>query len=117
MDLKTLYHNPDEFSDEELAKIRSTIRAQQRMPWFCAAFSSLGFYATYNSLYRRVPRGSVVALAAVAGWSIGCLGASSFGTLLHGHGYDQDILRAFEQRQLQLALNISGRGSMHVSSH
>ena len=118
MDLKTLYYNPDEFTDAELAQIRAQIRNQQRVPYLCAASSAFTFLAINHQTLRAsgwALRGYLAA-ATIAGLVVGRYGAAMHGTVLRNHGYEHDILDAFDRRHVNVSMALAGHGgSRHIN--
>lgn len=65
MDLKTLFHNPDELTDGELAILRDKMRISKSLPWVSAF---IGGFCTYYIERNILRRGySFVRIFAVAG--------------------------------------------------
>ena len=70
-DLKTLFHNPDSLTDEELKQLRTKLRCQMATPYLSAAFTGALFYVCSNTFFytgflpmrQQIPRVGVVALA------------------------------------------------------
>ena len=120
-DLKTLFHNPDSLSDEELKQLRTKLRVQMATPYISAAFSgafyhvcSSQFYAaTHSSLRQTLPRVGVVALA---GFMFGGLAASQMDRSVLKRPVDTDILHAFEERYIKSSLNVAGYNNNYISS-
>ena len=72
MDLKVLFHNPEQLSDDELMLAREKIRFQRSMPWLAAVFGGFSVYVLERAVMRRhkatIP---YLAVGALAGFWLG----------------------------------------------
>ena len=120
-DLKTLFHNPDSLTDDELKQLRNKLRVQMATPYLSAAFSgalyhvcSSQFYAaTHSSLRQTLPR---VGAVAFAGFLFGGLAASQMDRSVLRKPIDREILIAFEERYVRNSLNIAGYNNNYIST-
>ena len=121
-DLKTLFHDPDSLTDEELKALRSKLRWQMATPYISAAFtgafyhvcSHQFFYSGVLPLRRQLPP---VVLASFAGFMFGGYAASHMGRSVLNRPVDRDILIAFEERYMKNSLNVAGYNNNYISSH
>lgn len=75
MDLKVLFHNPDELTNEELSILRNKISVQKSLPYVSAGFSGFAMYLLDNKMLRRFSDWKRIAFAASTGFVIGAYGA------------------------------------------
>ncbi|CDW91746.1 UNKNOWN [Stylonychia lemnae] len=115
MDLKVLFHNPDELTDVELHVLRNKIQQQQLMPYFSAGIAGFGMYVLDNKILRRFSDWKRIALAASAGFVIGAIGSYQVRSTIQ-RKLDMEIVEAFETRYAQTALNMSGFGNNHLNA-
>ncbi len=118
MDLKVLFHNPEQLSDEELMLAREKIRFQRSMPWLTAIFGGFSVYVLERGIMRRnraTP--AYLAVGALAGFWLG--NSSSQGHLLIRSGleksYDREIINAFDRKYMTSVLNATGFGNNHIN--
>ena len=110
MDLKQLYHNPEELDDFELSVIRGKLRQMQMTPWVCAGSLAFGM-AIFDRSVLRMARNCPMRLsaAAVVGYLVGVNAVSNVSSVV-ARDFDADILRAHDERQLRSTLNLAGLG-------
>ena len=105
-DIKTLFHNPEAFSDADLKRVHSTLNSQRYTALFGTLAGGLGAFTVWNCPKR-------VAVFATLGYTLG--GYYSYKVKENPRGYehvfDNDIIKAFEQRYINLSLNASGYGN------
>ena len=71
MDLKVLFHNPEELTDDELALARQKITFQRSMPWVTAVFGGFSVFLLERAILRRTrATNAFVAAGAVAGFPL-----------------------------------------------
>lgn len=97
MDLKQLFHHPEDLDDAELNILRDKIRMQQYMPYYGAIFSTLAWRVVDSQIFMKKSCPRYLAAAAVLGFCIGAQGANTLHSSLW-RGFDGDIQRAFDQR-------------------
>lgn len=116
MDLKALFHNPENLTDEELNQLKTKIALQRTAPWTTATFTGVAWYL-FEAAYLRKPACYKRALAAGAlGFVIGAYyvngGSSNSLPRLEG---EAQILEAFDRRYMNTVLNVNGFGSNYLS--
>ena len=114
MDLKTLFHNPEDLDDSELFALRRKIQFQQYMPYWGALFTGLTMRVIDAQILRRGASYPRIGLAAALGFYLGASGANNLQTNLW-RSLDEEITFAFDQRYVKRALNVSGLGSNWVN--
>ena len=107
MDLKQLFHNPEDLDDAELAIIRDKIRFQQHVPYLSAFFTGLTMRIVDAHVFKSGARPLRIGTAAAFGFYIGATAANTIGSNMYRQ-FDKDIMRAFDERYLTKALNVSG---------
>ena len=65
MDLKQLFHAPEEMSDKDLSSVRNRIRFQRNLPIFSAVFFGAGTHFYFAQLKHTAPRPLVLGMAGV----------------------------------------------------
>ena len=117
MDLKVLFHNPEELTDAELAFLRDKIRMQRSMPWLTAFFGGFGVYFLDRGVIRRSHDIKRVAAGALVGFILGAYGSYQVGLPAPGERqFDREIIGAYEKRYVNTVLNATGFGSNYVST-
>ena len=114
MDLKQLFHHPEELNDAELAQLRSKIRFQNSLPYCGGLFGGLFALVLEANFFNASGRPLRILGATAFGIYIGATGANSLGTTVKRE-YDSDIMKAFEQRYMTRALNVAGWNSNYTS--
>ncbi len=71
MDLKQLFHHPEDLDDAELNVLRDKIRMQQYMPYYGAIFSTLALRVIDSQIFMKKSCPRYLAAAAVFGFCIG----------------------------------------------
>ena len=74
MDLKTLFHNPDSLSDNDLLKLSNKIKVQQALPRQCAISGALLTYLYDAQVMRRSFALRRILVASAACYVIGAIG-------------------------------------------
>ena len=118
MDLKQLFHNPDDLDDSELAVMRGKIRRQQYLPYYSFFIGGLA-YRVFDATVLKKKAGSCpirTSGCAIAGFLLGAYGASTMQQNLWRE-FDRDILKAREQKYLRVVLNTAGYNNNWVSMH
>lgn len=118
MDLKVLFHNPEQLSDEELMLAREKIRYQRSMPWLTAIFGGFSIFVLERGIMKRhKATPAYLAVGAIAGFWLG--NASNQGHLLLGNGleksHDKEIINAFDRKYMINVLNATGFGNNHIN--
>ena len=118
MDLKVLFHNPEQLSDEELMLAREKIRFQRSMPWLTAIFGGFSVYVLERAVMRRHRATTAyLAVGALAGFWLG--NASNQGHLLLSTDkervQDSEIINAFDRKYMNTVLNTTGFGNNHIN--
>jgi hypothetical protein len=116
MDLKALFHNPENLSDQELNQLKAKIQLQRSVPWTTATFTGVAWYLFEGAYLRRATCYKRAAVAGVLGFVIGAYyvnsGSSNSLSRLEG---EQQILEAFDRRYMNTVLNVTGFGSNYLS--
>ena len=115
MDLKVLFHNPEELSDQELHHLRMKIQFQHSMPWLSAFFGGFSLYLLDVGVLRRNHNLKSVAVGALGGFLLGAYSSYQVRTSLP-RPLDNDIINAFDKKYMNTVLNTTGFGSNYVSS-
>ena len=115
MDLKVLFHNPEELSEEELSQIIQRLNLQRSLPWTAAFFGGFGAYFLDAAVLRRSHDVKRVAAGAVVGFLLGAYSAYNVSGSSLARPLDQDIINAFDRKYMTNALNATGFGSNYVS--
>ena len=115
MDTKTLFHDPDDLSDEELKSLRFKLTTQRQMPYFAAAFTAMSFHVLHSQMFRTGVLPVRITIAAAAGFMLGGYGAHSVNGSILPRKFDKDIMLAFEQRFLKHSLNVAGYNNNSIS--
>lgn len=71
MDLKQLFHHPEDLDDAELNVLRDKIRMQQFMPYWGAGFAVLGMRVFDSQVFARRSCPRYLTAAAIVGYCIG----------------------------------------------
>lgn len=115
MDSKTLFHNPESLTDNDLAAIRSKLWYQRRSAQAGALSGGFLMYVTQMAVLKRSNPGlAQICLASFAGYLIAANGVNSSISVIKS-SLDRDITHAFDQRQLRGALAVSGLLTHHTS--
>lgn len=114
MDLKTLFHNPEELTNDDLRHLHDKIRFQHFMPRTSALFSGFAMYLLDRHILRRGHSWLRIGGVAAAGYIIGVYATDNVVNSLNKE-FDEDIIQAFDQRYLKYALNSTGFGNNYVS--
>lgn len=109
MDLKQLFHHPEDLDDSELAVLRDKIRFQQSLPYWSALFMGLSMRIVSPSCQP-----ARIGVAAAFGFWVGASSASTVTSNLWRR-FDKDITRAFDERYMTRTLNLAGLGSNYTS--
>lgn len=114
MDLKVLFHNPDELTNEELDQIHAKIRVQREIPYGCAFFAGLSMYLVDNKMLRRYSDWKRIVAAGALGFAVGAINTFDSDAVLYKKKFEKDILHAFDQRQINSTYNMLGFNSNHI---
>jgi hypothetical protein len=115
MDSKTLFHNPESLTDDDLAAIRSKLWYQRRSAQAGALGGGFFMYVMQMAVLKRVsPSIGQICFASFAGYLIAANGVNSSVSMIQSK-LDRDITHAFDQRQLRGALAVSGLLTHHTS--
>ena len=114
MDLKQLFHNPEDLDDYELSALRSKIQFQASLPYYCAFFSGLSMRIVDAHLFRAGFRPLRIGAMAAFGWYIGAQGACTMGGSLFRE-FDREITLAFDERYMTRSLNVAGWNNNAIS--
>jgi hypothetical protein len=119
MDLKVLFHNPEELTDDELALARQKITFQRSMPWVTAVFGGFSVFLLERAILRRTrATNAFMAAGAVAGFWLGNANSSSDGlvsTDYEKRTFDREIYSAFDRKYMNTVLNATGFGNNHIN--
>ena len=115
MDLKVLFHNPEDLSDDELAHLRQKIQLQRSMPWTSAFFGGFGLYLLDKAILRRHYCYKRIAVGALVGFALWAHASYQVRTSIP-RKLDTDIVNAFDRRYMNAVLNSTGFGSNYVSA-
>merc|ERR1711918_280250 len=95
-DLKVLFHQPEELTDQELTRLRSTLRFQNYSPFLSASFLGMTSAIADVHVLGRQKSMRRVALFFSVGYIMGCNIAQTVSVnTLYNRNWDQDILDAF----------------------
>ena len=90
-DLQTLFHNPEAFSDSDLALVKQRIRMQRYTPWLTAAAAGGSMYVLDMAIFKRkVYNPYMLGVATVLGFAIGGAAAHSIKPK-NTHLYSTDV--------------------------
>lgn len=116
MDIKTLFHNPEELSDQELMKISNKISFQKHTRLIFGVFGGVSTYVIDSAFLRRSFCYKRVAVGTLLGYGFGMWAIqSSTNSSCIDKNFDSDIINAFDQRYARTVLNSTGFGSNYVS--
>ena len=115
MDTKTLFHNPESLSEDELYQLRVKIQGQRRACFYGWTGGVLITFVMSQGVYRnQVFSLGKIFLGGMAGYVICANGVDRNSSLLK-RDVDRDIVKAFDQRWLRSALSVSGLYTNHTS--
>ena len=117
LELKQLFHNPEDMSDAELDIMNLKLRNMSRMPMYGAAFGTLGGALAESVIRRRQPSMLALGIGAAAGYAFGGYSASGISANMLSRKFDWDILFAQERRQVERTMNLAGYNNNHISSN
>ena len=109
LDTKTLFHNPDELSKEELARLRGKIRMQMYLPYVCG----LSMPAFLLAVRGHRANFDHFLMAAALGLGAGNLGVQTMRTTVTRP--DSDILRAWDERLVKQTFAVSGLNTNYTA--
>ena len=115
MDLKVLFHNPDELTNEELRELRLSIRQRRMMFFSTPVIFGLGAFLLDTAILRRTYCYKRIALGASLGFLVAFYAQDNVQSVVP-RTFDPEIINAFEKRYLTTALNATGFGSNYVSA-
>lgn len=115
MDLKVLFHNPEELSDAELRHLAEKIALQRTMPWISAAISGFGMYLLDGAFLKRTVCLKRTGAAALVGFALGAYSSYNVSTSIERIRNDSEIVNAFDRKYMNTVLNTTGFGSNYVS--
>ena len=75
MDLKVLFHTPDDLNDNDLYVLRAKIKIQRWLAYGGAAFGGCAWAILESNVLKRARSWPLVGAAAVGGFVIGGIGA------------------------------------------
>ena len=100
IELKQLFHNPEEMSDAELDIMRVKLQNQRRLPKIAAGMGFVGALAFDVVLLRRNPVMARAMLGGLASYALAGYGTGLETKNVLKREFDTDILVAHEYRQL-----------------
>ena len=120
-DLQVLFHNPQAMTDSDLSTVKGSIRMQRWAPLLLAGSFGGAMFMLNQKCARVIPK---TAAGALAGYAVGgylaytMLVRRSYGMYSESAqaSMDTDILKAFEQRYVDLSLNACGFGNSAVNT-
>lgn len=115
MDLKVLFHNPEDLSDDELKHLRKKIQQQRSMPWISAFIGGFSLYLFDEAFIRRHYCYKRIAVGALVVFAFGAHASYQVPTSIT-RKLDTDIVNAFDRRYMNAVLNSTGFGTNYVSS-
>jgi hypothetical protein len=71
MDLKTLFHNPDSLTDDELKTISKKLRFQRMLPFACAGIGAVSIFLLQSVVLKRYVGYSHIMLGLAGGFGLG----------------------------------------------
>ena len=110
IELKQLFHNPEEMSDAELDIMRVKLQNQRRLPKIAAGMGFVGAVAFDVVLLRRNPVMARAMLGGLASYALAGYGTGMETKNVLKREFDTDILIAHEYRQMSRFMNLSGYG-------
>lgn len=116
MDLKVLFHNPEELTDAELAHLRQKMLLQRSMPWTAAFCTGFALYFFEAAVLKRTACLRRAAAFSTIGFALGAYSSNSAVTTLDRFKSQGDIVNAFDRRYMKNVLNATGFGSNYVSA-
>ena len=114
MDLKTLFHNPEELTDKELKVLRDKLRFSHTMPMLSAAISGFSMYLLDQHVWRKGHSWFRIGSLAAVGYMVGVYGTHNVRNSM-ARDFDPEIVEAFDKRYLNTVLNSTGFGNNYVS--
>jgi hypothetical protein len=116
MDLKVLFHNPENLSDKELDILKGKLQLQRTVPWTTATFTGVAWYLFEGAYLRRATCYKRAAVAGALGFVIGAwyVNSGSSNTLPRLQS-DAAIVDAFDRKYMNTVLNVTGFGSNYLS--
>jgi hypothetical protein len=114
MDLKVLFHNPHDLTDQELYQLRKKIKRQYTMPYTAALFGGFGAYLFDNVYLRKSHSWARVGTGALLGFAIGAYSSYQVASSVE-RKFDSEIINAFDKKYLDTVLNATGFGSNYLS--
>lgn len=75
MDLKVLFHNPEDLSDDEYLQLSKKIQYQALMPYYSSFFAGFSMYLYEMKIVKRSHDLKRIAAAALVGFVIGGYGS------------------------------------------
>ena len=116
MDLKVLFHNPETLTDRELQHLRTKLRIQRSLPYYCGFFGAFAANVIEVNVLKRSRNWAIIAGAGLASFAIGGYGAYRVQNVLP-RNFDMDIMAAHDKRYANRVLNATGFGTNYVSIH
>lgn len=84
MDLKVLFHNPEQLSEEDLAHLRQKITLQRSMPWTGAFLGGFAMYFLDTAILKRTACTKRIAALSLVGFILGAYSSYQVRTSLPG---------------------------------
>jgi hypothetical protein len=114
MDLKVLFHNPDELTDAELVQLSRKVGFQAMIPYYTAFFGGFSMYLFELKVAKRHHDVKRLAAASVVGLIVGAYGSYQTKATLD-RKFDPEIIGAFDHRYAQTVVYASGYGSNYLN--
>ena len=115
MDLKVLFHNPEDLNDRELFKLQQQIKTQRALPKVTAFIGGFAVYVLDAAVLKRQFCRNRIIAGAVAGFALGAYSSLHVQTTIKRVEKDAEIISAFDIRYMNTVLNSTGFGSNYVS--
>lgn len=92
MDLKVLFHTPEDLSEKELHELRQKLNVQHTLPYCTALLTGFGLYFFEGAVLRKTTCYRRTAAAAALGFAIGAWGSYQVSTTITRVNQQSDIV-------------------------
>lgn len=115
MDLKVLFHNPEDLNDRELFKLQQQVKTQRTLPKVTALIGGFGVFVLDTAVLKREMCKRRIVAGLAAGFILGAYSSYHQETTIKRVESDAEIITAFDIRYMNTVLNSTGFGSNYVS--
>ena len=115
LELKTLFHSPDELADDELVALQRRLQVQRVVPKVTAVAGLIGTVALETLVLKRPNSILRVTAGTLGSYALGGQLAAEMNSRVLPQAIDAEIVFAQETRQVSKVLNMTGYGSNHIS--